>query len=113
MCCLCRSIIFTNETLEARLAAASKEREQTKSRTSIVTTQIQHLGAFYPAEFDHQVLVLYAHIRFHCLSCLNYTTSDCNINEFRQKQSYKRPNADLRQKLQNGGGTYWQQFVKK
>ncbi|ONK80200.1 uncharacterized protein A4U43_C01F15000 [Asparagus officinalis] len=30
-----RSIIFTNGTLEARLAAASKEREQTKSRSSI------------------------------------------------------------------------------
>ncbi|XP_008776885.1 peptide methionine sulfoxide reductase A5 isoform X1 [Phoenix dactylifera] len=49
-----RSIIFTNGTLEARLAAASKEREQTKSRGSIVTTQIQQLGTFYPAESEHQ-----------------------------------------------------------
>ncbi|XP_010934530.1 peptide methionine sulfoxide reductase A5 [Elaeis guineensis] len=49
-----RSIIFTNGTLEARLAAASKEREQTKSRSSIVTTQIQQLGTFYPAESEHQ-----------------------------------------------------------
>ncbi|XP_017700499.1 peptide methionine sulfoxide reductase A5-like [Phoenix dactylifera] len=49
-----RSIIFTNGTLEARLAAASKEREQTKSRSSIVTTQIQQIGTFYPAEFEHQ-----------------------------------------------------------
>ncbi|XP_038970705.1 peptide methionine sulfoxide reductase A5 isoform X2 [Phoenix dactylifera] len=50
-----RSIIFTNGTLEARLAAASKEREQTKSRGSIVTTQIQQLGTFYPAESEHQI----------------------------------------------------------
>ncbi|KAG1360726.1 Peptide methionine sulfoxide reductase A5 [Cocos nucifera] len=49
-----RSIIFTNGTLEARLAAASKEREQTKSRSSIVTTQIQQLGTFYPAVTEHQ-----------------------------------------------------------
>ncbi|XP_073106134.1 peptide methionine sulfoxide reductase A5 isoform X2 [Elaeis guineensis] len=53
-----RSIIFTNGTLEARLAAASKEREQTKSRSSIVTTQIQQIGTFYPAEFEHQIQVL-------------------------------------------------------
>ncbi|KAK9129570.1 hypothetical protein Sjap_010057 [Stephania japonica] len=49
-----RSIIFTNGTEEARLASLSKEREQTKSRSSIVTTQIQQLGAFYPAEPEHQ-----------------------------------------------------------
>lgn len=49
-----RSIIFTNGTLEARLAAASKEREQTKSRSSIVTTQIQQLGTFHQAEPEHQ-----------------------------------------------------------
>ncbi|OVA12626.1 Peptide methionine sulfoxide reductase MsrA [Macleaya cordata] len=49
-----RSIIFTNGTEEARLAAVSKEREQTKSRSSIVTTQIQQLGTFYPAEPEHQ-----------------------------------------------------------
>ncbi|KAL5704304.1 peptide-methionine (S)-S-oxide reductase [Ranunculus cassubicifolius] len=48
-----RSIIFTNGTEELRTAAASKEREQTRSRNSI-TTQIQHLGAFYPAEPEHQ-----------------------------------------------------------
>lgn len=50
-----RSIIFTNGTEESRMAAISKEREQTKSRSSIVTTQIQQLGTFYPAEPEHQV----------------------------------------------------------
>ncbi|XP_022740191.1 peptide methionine sulfoxide reductase A5-like [Durio zibethinus] len=49
-----RSIIFTNGAEEARLAAMSKESEQTKSRSSIVTTQIQQLGSFYPAEPEHQ-----------------------------------------------------------
>ncbi|KNA19854.1 hypothetical protein SOVF_057610 [Spinacia oleracea] len=49
-----RSIIFTNGTSESRLAAATKEREQTKSKSSIVTTQIQPLGTFYPAEPEHQ-----------------------------------------------------------
>ncbi|XP_020579252.1 peptide methionine sulfoxide reductase A5 isoform X2 [Phalaenopsis equestris] len=53
-----RSIIFTNGSLEARLAASSKETEQTKSRSSIVTTQIQQLGVFNPAESDHQLLRL-------------------------------------------------------
>ena len=50
-----RSIIFTNSTEELRLATISKEREQLKSRSSIVTTQIQQLGTFYRAEPDHQV----------------------------------------------------------
>lgn len=49
-----RSIIFTNGSDELRTATASKEREQTRSRNSIVTTQIQHLGTFYPAEPEHQ-----------------------------------------------------------
>ncbi|KAF6161242.1 hypothetical protein GIB67_009129 [Kingdonia uniflora] len=49
-----RSIIFTNGTEEVRLATTSKEREQTKSRTNIVTTQIQQLGTFYFAEPEHQ-----------------------------------------------------------
>ncbi|CAD5190357.1 peptide methionine sulfoxide reductase A5-like [Musa acuminata AAA Group] len=49
-----RSIIFTNQTQEARLAAVSKEREQAKSRSSLVTTEIQQLGVFYPAEAEHQ-----------------------------------------------------------
>ncbi|KAJ9146981.1 hypothetical protein P3X46_029193 [Hevea brasiliensis] len=49
-----RSIIFTNGTEEARLAAVSKEKEQLRSRSSIVTTQIQQLVAFYPAEPEHQ-----------------------------------------------------------
>uniref|UniRef100_A0A5B7BJ63 Peptide methionine sulfoxide reductase A5 n=1 Tax=Davidia involucrata TaxID=16924 RepID=A0A5B7BJ63_DAVIN len=49
-----RSIIFSNGTEESRLAAVSKEREQTKSKSSIVTTQIQLLGTFYPAEPEHQ-----------------------------------------------------------
>ncbi|WOL12961.1 peptide methionine sulfoxide reductase A5 [Canna indica] len=49
-----RSIIFTNGMQEARLAAASKEREQAKSRNSVVTTEIQQLGVFYPAEAEHQ-----------------------------------------------------------
>lgn len=49
-----RSIIFVNGTEESRLAVVSKEREQTKSRGSIVTTQIQQLENFYPAEAEHQ-----------------------------------------------------------
>ncbi|KAL6861550.1 hypothetical protein ACP4OV_017250 [Aristida adscensionis] len=49
-----RSVIFTNGTIEARLAALSKEREQAKDRSSVITTQIQPLGAFYPAEPEHQ-----------------------------------------------------------
>lgn len=50
-----RSIIFTNGTEEYSLAAQSKEREQTRSKMSVVTTQIQQLGTFYPAEPEHQV----------------------------------------------------------
>ncbi|KAI3451461.1 hypothetical protein Pfo_008126 [Paulownia fortunei] len=49
-----RSIIFTNGTEESRFAALSKEREQTRSKNSVVTTQIQQLGTFYPAEPEHQ-----------------------------------------------------------
>ncbi|KAG8069572.1 hypothetical protein GUJ93_ZPchr0006g45109 [Zizania palustris] len=49
-----RSIIFTNGTVEARLAALSKEKEQAKDRHSVITTQIQPMGAFYPAEPEHQ-----------------------------------------------------------
>ncbi|KAK9285797.1 hypothetical protein L1049_024998 [Liquidambar formosana] len=49
-----RSIIFANGTEESRLAAISKEREQTKSKSSIVTTKILQLGKFYPAEHEHQ-----------------------------------------------------------
>ena len=51
-----RSIIFTNGTSESRLAAATNEREQAKSKSSKVTTQIQPLETFYPAEPEHQVL---------------------------------------------------------
>uniref|UniRef100_A0A2P2M3Y9 Peptide methionine sulfoxide reductase A5 n=1 Tax=Rhizophora mucronata TaxID=61149 RepID=A0A2P2M3Y9_RHIMU len=49
-----RSVIFTNGSEESGLAAASKQREQLKLRSSIVTTQIQPLGTFYPAEPEHQ-----------------------------------------------------------
>ncbi|KAK3017922.1 hypothetical protein RJ639_004011 [Escallonia herrerae] len=49
-----RSIIFTNGTEESRLAAVSKEREQTRSKSSIVTTQILQLRTFHPAEPEHQ-----------------------------------------------------------
>ncbi|KMZ65749.1 Peptide methionine sulfoxide reductase A5 [Zostera marina] len=49
-----RSIIFTNGTHQSRLASASKEREQTKSRDIIVTTQIKELDTFYLAETEHQ-----------------------------------------------------------
>ncbi|XP_010531078.1 PREDICTED: peptide methionine sulfoxide reductase A5 [Tarenaya hassleriana] len=56
-----RSIIFTNSTEEQRMASASKEREQLKSRGSIVTTQIQQLGTFYRAEADHQKFELKQH----------------------------------------------------
>lgn len=48
-----RSIIFANGTSESRLAALSKEREQAKSKSSIVTTQVQPLETFYPAEPEH------------------------------------------------------------
>ncbi|KAK4346919.1 hypothetical protein RND71_033258 [Anisodus tanguticus] len=53
-----RSIIFASGTEESRLAAVSKEREQSKSKSSIVTTQIQQLEAFYPAEPEHQKVFL-------------------------------------------------------
>ncbi|EPS71809.1 hypothetical protein M569_02949 [Genlisea aurea] len=49
-----RSIIFTNSTVESRLATASKEFQQSRSKDRVVTTQIQRLGAFYPAEPHHQ-----------------------------------------------------------
>ncbi|BAF18651.1 peptide-methionine (S)-S-oxide reductase A5 precursor [Oryza sativa Japonica Group] len=49
-----RSIIFTNGSVEARLAGLSKEKEQAKDRRSVITTQIQPIGAFYPAEPEHQ-----------------------------------------------------------
>lgn len=49
-----RSIIFVNGTEESRMASVSKEQEQTRSRSSIVTTQILQLGAFHPAEPEHQ-----------------------------------------------------------
>ncbi|GAB2279426.1 Peptide methionine sulfoxide reductase A5 [Dionaea muscipula] len=56
-----RSIIFTNGTDESRLAAISKEREQTRSKSSIVTTQFQSLDTFYPAESEHQKFELKRH----------------------------------------------------
>uniref|UniRef100_A0A0D6R7X0 Peptide methionine sulfoxide reductase A5 n=1 Tax=Araucaria cunninghamii TaxID=56994 RepID=A0A0D6R7X0_ARACU len=49
-----RSIVFTNGKDEAKLAATSKEREQTKLIDNLVTTQIQELETFYPAEPEHQ-----------------------------------------------------------
>ncbi|XP_004509351.1 peptide methionine sulfoxide reductase A5 [Cicer arietinum] len=49
-----RSIIFVNGTEESRMASVSKEQEQTRSRSSIVTTQILQLGTFHPAEPEHQ-----------------------------------------------------------
>ncbi|KAL1569746.1 Peptide methionine sulfoxide reductase A5 [Salvia divinorum] len=49
-----RSIIFTNGTEESRIAALNKEREQTRSKNSVITTQILQLGVFYPAEPEHQ-----------------------------------------------------------
>lgn len=57
-----RSIIFTNGTEESRLATVSKEREQTKSKSGIVTTQIQQLETFYMAEPDHQVCILFSRL---------------------------------------------------
>lgn len=56
LCIVIRSIIFTNGTEESRLATASKEIEQLKSKNSVVVTQIQQLGIFHPAEPEHQVL---------------------------------------------------------
>ncbi|KAF9678211.1 hypothetical protein SADUNF_Sadunf07G0011400 [Salix dunnii] len=52
-----RSVIFTNGTEEHRLAGVSKEREQLKLRSSVVVTQIQQLGTFYPAEPEHQIYI--------------------------------------------------------
>jgi len=49
-----RSIIFINGSDEAKLAAVSKEREQTKLMDNLVTTQIQQFETFYPAEPEHQ-----------------------------------------------------------
>lgn len=49
-----RSIIFTNGSEESRLAAVTKEREQTRSKSNIVTTQIQQIETFHPAEPEHQ-----------------------------------------------------------
>lgn len=49
-----RSIIFTNGSDEAKLAAVSKEREQTKLMDNLVTTQILQFETFYPAEPEHQ-----------------------------------------------------------
>ncbi|KAL6010318.1 Peptide methionine sulfoxide reductase A5 [Asimina triloba] len=49
-----RSIIFTNGIEEARLGYARKEREQTRAKSTVVTTEIQPMGTFYPAESDHQ-----------------------------------------------------------
>ncbi|KAL6531256.1 Peptide methionine sulfoxide reductase A5 [Orobanche hederae] len=49
-----RSIIFTNGTEESRIAVLSKEREQTRSKNSVITTQIQPLVTFYPGEPEHQ-----------------------------------------------------------
>jgi peptide-methionine (S)-S-oxide reductase len=43
--------------VEARLAGLSKEKEQAKDRRSVITTQIQPIGAFYPAEPEHQVAI--------------------------------------------------------
>jgi len=39
------------------LAALSKEKEQAKDRSSVITTQIQPLGVFHPAEPEHQVAI--------------------------------------------------------
>jgi hypothetical protein len=39
------------------LAALSKEKEQAKDRRSVITTQIQPLGVFHPAEPEHQVAI--------------------------------------------------------
>ncbi|XP_068640598.1 peptide methionine sulfoxide reductase A5 [Aristolochia californica] len=49
-----RSIIFVNGTEETRLAAVGKEKEQTRDRSTLVTTEIQQLGTFYLAESEHQ-----------------------------------------------------------
>ncbi|KAG9443081.1 hypothetical protein H6P81_018935 [Aristolochia fimbriata] len=49
-----RSIIFVNGSEEARLAAVSKEKEQTRDKSTLVTTEIQQLGTFYLAESEHQ-----------------------------------------------------------
>nr|KAJ0213354.1 hypothetical protein LSAT_V11C400213680 [Lactuca sativa] len=48
-----RSIIFVMELRSLDLAVVRKEREQTKSWGSIVTTQIQQLENFYPAKHEH------------------------------------------------------------
>lgn len=39
------------------MAALSKEKEQAKDRSSVITTQIQPLGVFHSAEPEHQVAI--------------------------------------------------------
>ncbi|KAL3720510.1 hypothetical protein ACJRO7_005341 [Eucalyptus globulus] len=49
-----RQALGQGPDVESRLAALSKEREQSRSKGSVVTTQIQHLETFYHAEPEHQ-----------------------------------------------------------
>ncbi|KAL2630444.1 hypothetical protein R1flu_015130 [Riccia fluitans] len=53
-----RSIIFTQGDEEFRLAALSKQREQTRLADQMVLTSIRALAVFYPAEAEHQKFVL-------------------------------------------------------
>lgn len=49
-----RSVIFVRGPEQARLASLSKEREEAKLTDGALTTEIQSLGLFYPAEPEHQ-----------------------------------------------------------
>ncbi|KAG6556264.1 hypothetical protein Mapa_002205 [Marchantia paleacea] len=53
-----RSIIFTQDGDEARLAGLSKQREQSRLAEQRVLTSINPLAIFYPAEAEHQKFVL-------------------------------------------------------
>lgn len=80
ICYIYRSIIFTNGTEEARLAAVSKEKEQLRSRISIVTTQIQQLVAFYPAEPEHQVFMVFLFYVSLSIFCLEFVAGRRSFN---------------------------------
>lgn len=57
-----RSIIFTQDSDEARLAGLSKQREQSRLADQRVLTSINPLAIFYPAEAEHQVLCSNYHL---------------------------------------------------
>lgn len=49
-----RSAIFVQGLEQESLASLSKEREEAKLKDGVLTTEIESLGVFYPAEPEHQ-----------------------------------------------------------